>query len=148
MVTAAETSGLAFLFEGIDHFYTTHLPSAIILTILLLGIGVGIGKKLIPLLQEIFGKSQTQFNVNLGEQSERTGRKLCIPESCPDHKAEKERSLRNETEIERIWAQFGLLRTELLTKLQNIENGNQEILLALVEAGKIAAKDVRRKRGG
>ena len=155
MVT--ETTGLALLFEGIDHFYTTHLPSAIILTVLLLGIGVGIGRKLIPILQAVLGRSQV--NVNVNEHSEREysrdgGPKLCIPDNCPDHKAEKERSLRNEKEYEALWvetkslwAQFDVLRKELLTKLDNIEEGNQQILLALIDTGKIRPSDLPRKRG-
>ena len=143
MVT--ETTGF---FEGIDHFYINHLPSAILLTLLLLAIGIGLGKYLGPLLRDFFGKGTV--NVNIEEErrdgDRHHGEKICIPDNCPDHKAEKERSIRNEAEIKLIWAQFGVLRTELMGKLGNIEDGTQQILLALVEKGQLRARDI--KKGG
>jgi hypothetical protein len=137
MVT--ETTGFSLLFDGIDHFYANHLPSAIILTILLLGIGVGIGKKAIPFLQDILGKGQVTVNV---EHEEGRPERLCIPENCPDHKAEQQRSLRNELAIRELWDQYGKLREEIMGKLDKIAQGNQQILLALIDKGRIRARDL------
>lgn len=131
---------------GVDSFFSNHLGSAILLSILLLGVGIGIGKLAIPLLKDFFGKGTVNVNIGERESQERKGRKMCIPEDCPEHLAEQERSHRNEEEIKLIWAQFGVLRTELVGKLSVIEDGNRQILLALVEKGQLRARDI--KKGG
>ena len=130
---------------------------AILLTIGLMLLLLGAGVAIRPLLKKLLDAGinrlsggRVEVNV-IGEGGEVSGKqkemcKTCgivtdIPKNCPFHEAEHERSKRNEEEINKLWQNQSAIRTEIMTKLDAIEKGNRQIILALAKAGRLRPGD-------
>lgn len=142
------------MYEAVHSFCESHPFYAIVIGLsigfLLMGLGGAIGSSmgqfLVPILSRIFGSGGGSGKVTVNVDTDpavardHSGRpKLCIPEQCPDHKAERERSLRNEEEIKSLWDHQGKLREnqdkirgEILGRLDRLEESNRAILVALL----------------
>jgi hypothetical protein len=128
------------------HFWAIILTAAAVIFL------VAGGQNLKPLIKALINRlSGEHVEVNvIGEGGEMPGKqkefcKTCglgdIPKNCPFHEAEHERSKRNEDEIKNLWTQQGVLRTEIMGKLDAIERGNRQIILALAKAGRLRPGD-------
>lgn len=105
------------------------------------GSGRGLGKFIGPLLRRFSGKSAVTINVGEGEMPNADSEKrvpscpLVDPGKCPSHQAEHERSIKNETNIEKLFVGLSDLKKE-------IREGNERILLALVAGGHVKAENI------
>lgn len=107
----------------------------LLVVIIILSFGKGVGPLLGSLLKKIFGKGgDTEVNVHVGETMPEklitplvSPVVICDPEKCPAHKAEYERSLRNEDEIKKLWQAHVDLGREIRTKLGSIDSGIADV---------------------
>ena len=128
------------------HFWAIIITAAVVIFLVAGGQGL---KPLIKAFINRLSGEHVEVNV-IGEGGEMSGKlkescKGCtlgdIPKNCPFHEAEHERSKRNEDEIKNLWTQQGVLRTEIMGKLDAIERGNRQIILALAKAGRLRPGD-------
>jgi hypothetical protein len=82
-----------------------HLYIAIgvlLLVIVLFGAGRGIGALIVPILKRLSG-NKSNVTVNVSEGKKETPDCKIDPDNCPAHLAEKERSLRNQENIGKLF---------------------------------------------
>jgi hypothetical protein len=118
---------------------------AIIILVLLVALlvvssGKGLGALIGTLFKRLGGKG-AEVTVNVGEDMAKhdgTDAPHCPftdPNKCPDHKAEHERSMKNESNIEKLFTAISDVKKE-------IRDGNERVLLALVAGGQIKPTDI------
>lgn len=114
---------------------------ALLLALLVTSLGKGAGKLLALALKKILGGTEVNISLDAaGKGADKECPVLIDPALCPDHKAEKERSLRNETSIVALWEANTALGSEIRGKLDQVQQGTQKILLAMVSAKLIPHK--------
>lgn len=110
---------------------------ALVLALLVVGSGRGLGKFIGQVLKKIFGG--TEVNLNLGGDMSGKLKKECEicgifpdPNKCPFHQAEHERSIRNETEISKLWEHYGKLGEEMRSGFKEVQaciTRSQEVII-------------------
>lgn len=124
---------------------------AMVIAFIALGGGKGLGSILGPLFKKVLGKGEVNINLG-GDMGKNEGTKApsCLvvdPAKCPDHKAEHERSIRNEDGIRELVTDLKATRGQLFGKLEAIENSVNEINVAVAKL--VAVADYQREgRGG
>jgi hypothetical protein len=108
----------------------------LVIAIIALGVGKGLGNILGPLFKKVLGKEGVNINIGGGEMGKNEGTKapscsFVDPNKCPDHKAEHERSMRNEDGIRELVSDLKATRIQLFGKLDGIEGVLTDIKVAL-----------------
>lgn len=112
----------------------------LLVSLLVVSSGKGLGGFVNMLFKRLGGKG-AEVTVNVGEEMvnhDDLGGPYCSlinPDKCPDHKAEHERSRKNEANIDKLFAVISDLKKE-------IREGNERVLLALVAGGQIKVTDI------
>ena len=116
----------------------------LLLALIFIGAGKGLGGLLGPVLKRLMGK-ETEVNINIGEEMKLSDNEkraascpLVDPQKCTAHQAEHERSMENQNNIEKLFGCISELKEE-------VRNGNERILLALVAGGQIKPGDIPKK---
>lgn len=112
----------------------------LLVSLLVVSSGKEFGGLVNTLVKRLWGKG-SEVTVNVGEDMVNhddlggSHYALLNPEKCPDHKAEHERSRKNEANIDKLFAVISDLKKE-------IREGNERVLLALVAGGQIKVTDI------
>jgi hypothetical protein len=154
LVAAAVTGNGTGVTEAITHATDEHHLILIILVLLcvviLISTGKGLGTLVNALIKKIFGAGK-EVTVNINEQGEavtaKEGVKICkfSPDQCMEHRAEYERSKRNQDDIRSLKTEFGEFKTAFFRKLETIESGVNDIKVSL--AGTMAELNTRLAKG-
>lgn len=111
----------------------------LVAALIALGGGKSLGGVLGPLFKKVLGRGEV--NINLGgdmgknEANKPPSCAFVDPKKCPSHQAEHERSIKNESNIDKIFDCLSDLKKE-------VREGNERILLALVAGGQIKIGDI------
>jgi hypothetical protein len=90
----------------------------LLLVVILFGAGRSLGNIIMPLVKRLFGKGEVIVNVGT---TEKHAEGFCVdPEKCPAHQYEKDRSLRNETNIGKLFDKIEHVK-------DCVEEGNKQV---------------------
>jgi hypothetical protein len=122
----------------------------LVLCLVLVSAGKGLGSLINVLIKKVFGVSTLKLEVDQVKPNDGHGNgpvRECMfsPEQCADHKAEFERSKRNQSDIAKLEIEFAAFKTAFFTKLGVIESGVNDIKVSL--AGTMAELKTRLEHG-
>jgi len=68
--------------------------------------------------------------------------RIQIPRDCNEHKAERERSIRNEESIKKLWEKYDEMTRQIGTGIEMLHANQLKLLVGLVQSGVLDAKYV------
>lgn len=68
--------------------------------------------------------------------------RIQIPRDCNEHKAEKERSKRNEESIRKLWEKYDEMTSQIRIGIEMLQANQVKLLVGLVQGGVLDAKYV------
>ena len=120
-------------------------------------VGKGGGKILLELIKKLFGHGDVNVNVGGGgmgkipKECESCGL-VVDPTKCVMHQSEHERSMRNESQIKQIWAEYSKLRDETLAAQTKIKDemaaGFEKVNASIAESNRTILGALAGRRDG
>lgn len=135
----------------LDEHHLLLIIGILILVVVLVSAGRGVGTLVNGLIKKFFGSHDVTVNLN-EDRAPAAGKgeevRVCkfSPDQCMEHRAEYERSRRNENDIKNLKTEFSEFKTAFFKKLETIEGGVNDIKVTL--AGTMASLQARLDRGG
>jgi len=68
--------------------------------------------------------------------------RIQIPRDCNEHKAERERSIRNEENINKLWAKYDEMTKQIGSGIEMLHANQLKLLVGLVQSGVLDARYV------
>lgn len=116
---------------------------ALLLALIVVGSGRGIGVLVKPLIKRWTGNKETAVTVNIegGDMAGKAKENPCAacsmmvdPGKCPLHEMEKAGRIRNEKEIEKLWANYDKLSEEMRAGFADLQKRIEESQRAILGA--------------
>lgn len=137
------------MFEGLCTERELHVAILVLLlSLFVVATGKGGGKLLVQTLKKFLGMGSEVVS-NVGKDRDegddmpnkpRPQGPFCrVPDDCPAHLAEHDRSLRNEKEIEGLWENYGQLRTDMTQGFKEVManiNATKDTILSALAGGR------------